>query len=229
MADESTQPVDQRALYARDCSSRIKIRSLRRYGSPASSVLVFDSAQNTGECAVPLFAGCVFLLLAIAYRLAIGRGYYIEGFYPALFAAGAVALERELLTPRRARGGKIAISPRSSSPVCRVCAARSSRAARCPPTWRYEARDRVEPPRTARRQEPSDQSDVRRPARLEDDDRIRLRAPIGRCRRAQRAITAIFADRYAYAGALDYYGPRYGLPRVISPNNSYYLVGHSRL
>ena len=42
---------------------------------------------------------------------------------------------------------------------------------------------------------------------------------------AQRKITAVFADRYAYAGALDYYGPRYGLPAVISPNNSYYLWG----
>ena len=42
---------------------------------------------------------------------------------------------------------------------------------------------------------------------------------------AQRKITAVFADRYAYAGALDYYGPRYGLPPVISPNNSYYLWG----
>ena len=41
----------------------------------------------------------------------------------------------------------------------------------------------------------------------------------------QRKVTAVFADRYAYAGALDYYGPRYGLPAVISPNNSYYLWG----
>ncbi|MDQ2664336.1 MAG: hypothetical protein M3Y18_09980, partial [Candidatus Eremiobacteraeota bacterium] len=41
----------------------------------------------------------------------------------------------------------------------------------------------------------------------------------------QRSGTAIFADRYAYAGAIDLYGPRYGLPPVISPNNSYYLWG----
>jgi hypothetical protein len=42
---------------------------------------------------------------------------------------------------------------------------------------------------------------------------------------AQRRATAVFADRYAYAGALDYFGPRYGLPPVISPNNQYYLWG----
>ena len=41
----------------------------------------------------------------------------------------------------------------------------------------------------------------------------------------RRAVTAIFADRYAYAGAIDFYGPRYGLPAVISPNNSYYVWG----
>ena len=45
----------------------------------------------------------------------------------------------------------------------------------------------------------------------------------------QRAITAVFADRYAYAGALNYYGPRYGLPTVISPNNLVLSLGDPRL
>jgi len=42
---------------------------------------------------------------------------------------------------------------------------------------------------------------------------------------AQRARTGIFADTYADAGALALYGPRYGLPPVISAQNTYYLWG----
>ena len=40
-----------------------------------------------------------------------------------------------------------------------------------------------------------------------------------------RAGTAVYADTYGDAGALDFYGPRYGLPPAISSQNSYYLWG----
>ncbi len=40
-----------------------------------------------------------------------------------------------------------------------------------------------------------------------------------------RARTAIYADTYGDAGALDFFGPRYGLPSVISSQNNYYLWG----
>jgi 4-amino-4-deoxy-L-arabinose transferase-like glycosyltransferase len=40
-----------------------------------------------------------------------------------------------------------------------------------------------------------------------------------------RAHTGIFADTYADAGALELFGPRYGLPPVISAQNTYYLWG----
>lgn len=42
---------------------------------------------------------------------------------------------------------------------------------------------------------------------------------------ATRARTAVFADTYGDAGGLDFYGPRYGLPPVISAQNTYYLWG----
>jgi hypothetical protein len=42
---------------------------------------------------------------------------------------------------------------------------------------------------------------------------------------ATRARTAIYADTYGDAGALDFFGPRYGLPPAISSQNSYYLWG----
>ena len=41
----------------------------------------------------------------------------------------------------------------------------------------------------------------------------------------ERADAAVYADTYGDAGALDFYGPRYGLPAAISSQNSYYLWG----
>jgi hypothetical protein len=42
---------------------------------------------------------------------------------------------------------------------------------------------------------------------------------------AMRARTAIYADTYGDAGAIDFFGPRYGLPPVVSSQNNYYLWG----
>lgn len=42
---------------------------------------------------------------------------------------------------------------------------------------------------------------------------------------AERAQAAVYADTYGDAGALDFYGPQYGLPPAISSQNSYYLWG----
>ena len=33
---------------------------------------------------------------------------------------------------------------------------------------------------------------------------------------AERATTAIFANSYGQAGAIDFFGPKYGLPKAIS-------------
>ncbi len=41
----------------------------------------------------------------------------------------------------------------------------------------------------------------------------------------RRARTAIFSDTYAGAAAIEFYGPKYGLPQPISAQNSYYLWG----
>jgi hypothetical protein len=42
---------------------------------------------------------------------------------------------------------------------------------------------------------------------------------------AQQAKTAIFCDNYGQAGAIDFFGPRYGLPKAISGHQSYFLWG----
>ena len=41
----------------------------------------------------------------------------------------------------------------------------------------------------------------------------------------ERARAVVFARNYAEAGAIDYFGPALGLPRAISPHNSYWMWG----
>jgi hypothetical protein len=41
----------------------------------------------------------------------------------------------------------------------------------------------------------------------------------------ERATTAIFANSYGQAGAIDFFGPKYGLPKSISNHQSYWLWG----
>ena len=45
----------------------------------------------------------------------------------------------------------------------------------------------------------------------------------------RRARAVIVAGNYGEAGALDYYGPRYGLPPVVSPAGSYWFFGPGAL
>lgn len=40
-----------------------------------------------------------------------------------------------------------------------------------------------------------------------------------------QAKTAIFCDNYGQAGAIDFFGPRYGLPKAISGHQNYFLWG----
>jgi hypothetical protein len=41
----------------------------------------------------------------------------------------------------------------------------------------------------------------------------------------ERSHTAIFANNYGAAGAIDFFGPKYGVPKAISSHQSYWLWG----
>jgi hypothetical protein len=41
----------------------------------------------------------------------------------------------------------------------------------------------------------------------------------------QRAKAGIFASNYGEAGAIDFFGAKYGLPKAVSPHQSYFLWG----
>ena len=46
-----------------------------------------------------------------------------------------------------------------------------------------------------------------------------------RCRPTSARSARIFTYNYGQAGAIDFFGPRYGLPPAISPHNNYWLWG----
>ena len=48
---------------------------------------------------------------------------------------------------------------------------------------------------------------------------------ITRCRKLSSRAAAILTGNYGEAGAIDYYGPRLGLPKAISGHNSYFYWG----
>ncbi|MGA8796471.1 MAG: glycosyltransferase family 39 protein [Candidatus Cybelea sp.] len=162
-----------------------------------------------------------YLLLLGLLVASIGRGYYIQGFYPALFAAGAVAIEGALRArPLRLKIALLAAVFVAGLPMFPL----SLPILPLPEYMAYERAiglSRPAPPDGKRHLiNPmfADQLGWKTMTQTVAGAYWSLPA-------SQRGITAVFADRYAYAGALDYYGPRYGLPTVISPNNSYYLWG----
>jgi hypothetical protein len=58
------------------------------------------------------------------------------------------------------------------------------------------------------------------------EDMVRKTAAVYRSLPAdERARTAIFANDWGEASAVDYFGQRYGLPSAVSPHNSYWLWG----
>jgi hypothetical protein len=162
-----------------------------------------------------------YLLLLAMLVVSVGRGYYIEGIYPALFAAGSVALENAL-TAGRARLrpallGAVVVAGGIFTPLTLPVLA-------LPAYLRYERAIGL-----SRAAPPNGSFHLTNPIYADQFGWNSMSAAVASAYwaipRAQRTGTAIFADRYAYAGALDFYGPRYHLPTVISPNNSYYLWG----
>lgn len=167
------------------------------------------------------FVAVGYALLVAVVVVTVGRGYYTEGFYPALFAAGSVAIERFFAQRsawwRRATVAGVAVAGTVFVPLALPVLA-------LPAYMRYEVAiglSRPTPPHGVYHLiNPlyADQLGWKTMTQTVAHAYWALPASV-------RPDTAIFADRYAYAGALDFYGPGFGLPPVISPNNQYYLWG----
>jgi len=157
-----------------------------------------------------------YLLLVFVAVVELAKGYYIMGVYASLVGAGSVALERLTVSWQRTLAVVLVALPIfllmplilpvlplrgfiGYSRILHIANPADSRVVLIQPGYADElgwiAATRV------------------------------VAAAYDRLPPAQRARTAIFADVYAYASALDLYGPYYGLPAPISAHNSFYIWG----
>jgi len=156
-----------------------------------------------------------------------GKPYYVGGTYPLLFAAGAVQLERLRGAPARSAlrwgiAGLVAAYGLMILPYGVPILAP-------PAMMRYEAafgeagaqRDNQGHPL----QLPQDYADM-----LGWEERVAAVATAyGTLSPLERARAVVIGNNYGEAGALEFYGPRYGLPPVVSSAGSFYFFGPGKL
>jgi len=170
-------------------------------------------------CAAP------FVLLALAH----GKAYYVGPVYPTLFAAGATWLERRSEGKWRERGA-VLFALRAASVVLLVAFGLFSLPFGLPvlppaEMARYAHATGATTAVTTNRGEvaplPQDYADM-----LGWEERVAAVARVWRALPPEdRARAVLAADNYGDAGALDFYGPRYGLPPAISVAGTYWFFG----
>lgn len=160
-------------------------------------------------------------LVVLSLLLALhGRVYYLFPIYPMLFGSGAVLVERALDRARWARPAYVALLLAGSAflapfalPVLPVQAYK-----------RYSDALNLDPPDIEQRK-------LGMLPQLYADSFgwNEMAAAVARVYHdlppEQRTRTAIFANDYGEAGAIDFFGRRYGLPRAISPHQNYFYWG----
>ena len=184
---------------------------------------------NTGPLLAPVWlAGLWFLAFArdgarwrvlawmyvvplLLFWLAHGRDYYLAPAYPMLLAAGVVALQQlcDRVTALRARVARAAawalvlVALVSTADVALPIAPVNSAG------WQL-----------SRKAHDNFAEQIGWPEYV-----VQVAAVYHALPASERARTAIYANNYGEAGAIDLYGPRHGLPRAISPVNSGWYRG----
>jgi len=161
------------------------------------------------------FVAIGYAFVFVAAALLSAKGYYIVGYYAAPLAIGAVALERAAVTVRAAlfaalTAVAIAALP-LSLPVLPIDALVAYSKA-----LGLTGRDGT----PARLIQPVFAEEFGWRGLARDVAAVYFALPAG-----IRSRAAIYADTYGDAGALDFFGPAYGLPPAISSQNNYYLWG----
>lgn len=192
-------------------------------------IWLFFSGGETGR-AEPGRRGQRYRLLSLAYVVVLStfivlkaKNYYVAPIYPMLFAAGAIGLER--IT----QGRRIGTWARSIYVVLVIAVGALllpfSLPVFSPETFlRYQKATGFQPPEIEhQRTGPLPQwfaDEFGWQEMVEKVARVYNSLPA-----EERARTAIFANNWGEAAAIDFYGPRYGLPQAISPHNTYWMWG----
>ena len=166
--------------------------------------------------------GWTFAVVLGAFIALKGKNYYVTPIYPVVFAAGAVAFEQATEQSGRkwARAGYAALVAASGFVFLPAAVPILS-----PETLvRYVKRLGIEPSAA----EHQDNGPL--PQYFADEfgweDMVREVARVYHTLSpADQKRTAIFSNGWGEAAAVDFFGPKYGLPRAISNNDSYWLWG----
>lgn len=166
------------------------------------------------------FLGVAYLVVIALLILLKGKVYYAAPVYPILFAAGGVAAER--LTARRPM---IAWSYACVIAAGGVVFAPFSLPVLSPERFiAYERALNFEPPKTEvghRGTLPQVYGD-----QFGWPELVATVAKVyGSLPPDVRSRTAIFCSNYGEAGAVDFFGARYGLPKAICPHQNYFYWG----
>lgn len=166
--------------------------------------------------------GWAYLFVLAGLLLTDGRVYYLAPVYPMLFAAGAVAFEGWLRGPRLRW---IGYAYAALIAVAGVLLAPMALPTLDPPAYvRYTRAMGMAPPaieNKASGELPQFFADrFGWPEMAEATAKAYFALPP-----EQRAKTAIYAENYGAAGAIDFYGPALGLPKAISNHLNYWYWG----
>ena len=166
---------------------------------------------------------CYLVLLALMIYLK-AKDYYLAPVYPMLFAGGAVWFEQLIEKVRALRFVKYVLPVLIFVPAIFIA-----------PTVmpilpietlvRYQEKIGIKPPK----------SEVGHDSELQQifSEQLGWREMVEKVADVynnlppeDRAKAGIYAGNYGEAGAIDFYGGAYGLPKAISPHQSYFLWGH---
>jgi len=165
--------------------------------------------------------GWIYLLMLVAFIALKGKNYYLSAAYPMLFAAGANGFDR--LTRERGRWSRAVYVGLIVVATCFL--APTVAPILSPEIYiHYQTVLDLEPPKA------ENQPTGPLPQYFADEfgweamalevARVYHEIPAD-----QRAVTAIFANSYGQAGAIDFFGKKYGLPKAISSHQNYWYWG----
>ena len=150
-----------------------------------------------------------------------GKIYYLAPAYPMLLAAGSVAIET--WTATRARAWRVAV-PAVVAIMGIVLAPLTLPILPVQTYIAYQKALHFEPPRTENHRFgplPQQYADMFGwPEMTAAVARVYDSLPAG-----ERAHCMIFGQNYGEAGAIDWFGPRYGLPKAVSAHQNYFFWG----
>ncbi len=165
--------------------------------------------------------GWTYVVTLAVFIILKGKNYYVSPIYPMLFAAGAIGLER--ITARRfswmrpAYAALVVVAGALLAPI--FCPILSPEA-----FMRYQKALHIPVP------ESEHQNNGPLPQYFADEfgweNMVQQVARVyNSLPPEERARTAIFSNGWGEAAAVDFFGPKYGLPRAISKHNNYWIWG----